>query len=46
MLQNPNLKEYAVREYGSERNLYVDMLADFFKHGFDGSGADNFFDAG
>jgi hypothetical protein len=22
------------------------ILCDFFKHGFDGSGADNFFDAG
>jgi hypothetical protein len=26
--------------------LKKEILSDFFKHGFDGSGADNFFDAG
>jgi len=27
-------------------NLYKEVLGDFFRHAFDGSGADNFFDAG
>jgi hypothetical protein len=27
-------------------NLVLEILGDFFRHGFDGSGADNFFDAG
>ncbi|KAI9009892.1 hypothetical protein BC832DRAFT_529756 [Gaertneriomyces semiglobifer] len=27
-------------------NIRMEILQDFFKHGFDGSGADNFFDAG
>ena len=26
--------------------LILDILSDFFRHAFDGSGADNFFDAG
>jgi len=31
---------------GSARTLQRTILADFFRHAFDGSGADNFFDAG
>ena len=27
-------------------DLYKEVLGDFFRHAFDGSGADNFFDAG
>lgn len=27
-------------------DLYKEILGDFFRHAFDGSGADNFFDAG
>jgi len=46
VLEIPKLKEYIIREFGSEQALYVEILSDFFKHGFDGSGADNFFDAG
>jgi hypothetical protein len=46
VLEIPKLKEYVIREFGSEQALYVEILSDFFKHGFDGSGADNFFDAG
>ena len=33
-------------EFGSMDNLYKEVLGDFFRHAFDGSGADNFFDAG
>lgn len=32
--------------YGGPEALKRTILADFFKHGFDGSGAENFFDAG
>eukprot|EP01116_Phalansterium_solitarium_P017910 TRINITY_DN4552_c0_g1_i1.p1 TRINITY_DN4552_c0_g1~~TRINITY_DN4552_c0_g1_i1.p1 ORF type:complete len:600 (-),score=224.27 TRINITY_DN4552_c0_g1_i1:264-2063(-) len=32
--------------YGGLDHLRKEILADFFRHGFDGSGADNFFDAG
>ncbi|KAF9651742.1 hypothetical protein BDM02DRAFT_3154130 [Thelephora ganbajun] len=33
-------------EFGSVDGLIKEILADFFRHGFDGSGADNFYDAG
>jgi len=46
ILEHPKLKEYITTEFGSESGAYVEILSDFFKHGFDGSGADNFFDAG
>ena len=32
--------------YGGVATLTRQILADFFRFGFDGSGADNFFDAG
>jgi len=32
--------------FGGEQTLVKTILADFFRHGFDGSGADNFYDAG
>eukprot|EP01135_Chromosphaera_perkinsii_P010065 Nk52_evm1s2010 gene=Nk52_evmTU1s2010 len=35
------------REYGGNcETLKLDILQDLFRHGFDGSGADNFYDAG
>jgi len=42
----PALRSYIDDEFGSVENLVLEILGDFFRHGFDGSGADNFFDAG
>ncbi|KAG6841853.1 hypothetical protein C0991_006260 [Blastosporella zonata] len=42
----PALLSYIEDEFGSTENLTREILGDFFRHGFDGSGADNFFDAG
>lgn len=42
----PALRSYIDDEFGSTENLILEILGDFFRHGFDGSGADNFFDAG
>lgn len=33
-------------EFGSMDDLYKEILGDFFRYAFDGSGADNFYDAG
>ena len=43
---HPRLKDYAVREFGSPENAIREVLVDFFRHAFDGSGADSYFDAG
>lgn len=43
---SPALRSYIENEFGSTEKLIVEILADFFRHGFDGSGADNFYDAG
>ena len=43
---SPALRAYIDAEYGSLDNLYIEILSDFFRHAFDGSGADNFYDAG
>jgi len=42
----PAIRAYIDSEFGSLEGLYLDILGDFFRHAFDGSGADNFFDAG
>lgn len=34
------------KNYGSAEGCLIEILQDFFKHAFDGSGADNFYDAG
>ncbi|KAH7887362.1 hypothetical protein F5I97DRAFT_1925819 [Phlebopus sp. FC_14] len=44
--EKPALRSYIEDEFGSTENCIQEILADFFRHGFDGSGADNFFDAG
>jgi hypothetical protein len=46
LASKPSLQSYIDDEFGSTENLIKDILGDFFRHGFDGSGADNFFDAG
>ena len=43
---NPALRSYIDNEFGSTDNLIREILADFFRHGFDGSGADSYMDAG
>ncbi|KAI6034887.1 hypothetical protein F5J12DRAFT_710596 [Pisolithus orientalis] len=44
--EKPALRSYIDDEFGSEEGCILEILTDFFRHGFDGSGADNFFDAG
>ncbi|KAL4264334.1 Protein of unknown function DUF2009 [Pleurotus pulmonarius] len=46
LAQKPAIRSYIDDEFGSTENLICEILGDFFRHGFDGSGADNFFDAG
>ncbi|KAF8494190.1 hypothetical protein F5888DRAFT_1617103 [Russula emetica] len=46
LYKSPALRAYIDAEYGSLDALYLDILSDFFRHAFDGSGADNFYDAG
>src|SRR5258708_20262876 len=44
--KSPTLRAYIDAECGSLDALYLEILGDFFQHAFDGSGADNFYDAG
>ncbi|EJT99740.1 hypothetical protein DACRYDRAFT_17365 [Dacryopinax primogenitus] len=44
--ENGNLRDYAESEYGGVDKLVREILCDFFRHAFDGSGADSYFDAG
>jgi len=44
--KKPALKNYIDAEFGGTDLLIREILCDFFRHGFDGSGADNSFDAG
>ena len=44
--KNENVKNYMIKTFGSYDELRQIILTDFFKHAFDGSGADNFYDAG
>ncbi|KAF9513808.1 hypothetical protein BS47DRAFT_1456592 [Hydnum rufescens UP504] len=46
LLEKPALKKYIEAEFGDIDSLIREILADFFRHGFDGSGADSFYDAG
>jgi len=41
-----SIAEYIDKTFGGTTTLIKSILADFFRHAFDGSGADNFFDAG
>jgi len=42
----PALRAYIDAEYDSLDGLCLAILSDFFRHAFDGSGADNFYNAG
>ncbi|KAJ3785180.1 hypothetical protein GGU10DRAFT_387667 [Lentinula aff. detonsa] len=46
LMERPALRSYIEDDFGSAENLMKEILSDFFRHGFDGSGADNFYDAG
>ncbi|KAI0832775.1 hypothetical protein BC628DRAFT_1309430 [Trametes gibbosa] len=46
IVENPALRSYIDDEFGSFDGLAREILGDFFRHGFDGSGAGNYFDAG
>jgi hypothetical protein len=44
--EHPTLNEYVRAQFGTQEALVMSILGDFFRHGFDGSGADDFFSAG
>jgi len=46
LARDPNIAAYIDATFGSTEACRRAILADFFRHAFDGSGADNFFDAG
>lgn len=46
LCQNDKTAAYIDQVFGGVEKCRKDMLLDFFKSAFDGSGADNFFDAG
>lgn len=46
LAEDKTVAELMERNCGSIKDCQLDILQDFFKHAFDGSGADNFYDAG
>lgn len=46
IMQNKGLATYIQSSFTSSEALIKEILCDFFRHAFDGSGADNYFDAG
>ena len=46
LAKDPGIKSYIDATFGSVESCQKCILCDFVRHGFDGSGADNFFDAG
>ncbi|ORX44318.1 hypothetical protein BCR36DRAFT_586181 [Piromyces finnis] len=46
LCNDEGISSYIDREFGGLETLKKTILADFFKYAFNGSGADNFFDAG
>lgn len=44
--KDPKMHVYINNAFGGEDEALQAILVDFFRHAFDGSGADNFFDAG
>lgn len=45
-LEDGGVLEYVKNTFGSIESAKREILRDFYRHAFDGSGADNFFDAG
>jgi hypothetical protein len=43
---DPSIAKWIAKEYTSAEALQKTILVDFFRHGFDGSGANNYYDAG
>ncbi|KAG2439554.1 hypothetical protein HXX76_004907 [Chlamydomonas incerta] len=46
LYRDPNLRAYIDGTFGGVEQCRKSILVDFCRHAFDGSGADNFFDAG
>lgn len=46
LAHDPYVKTWIEEQFGSVETLRLVILTDFFRHAFDGSGADNFYDAG
>lgn len=46
LVKDPGLALYINKTFGGVDKAKMEILTDFFRHAFDGSGADNFFDAG
>jgi len=46
LYRQPSTRQYIEKAFGGDQNLKKMILTDFFRFGFDGSGADNFIDAG
>ncbi|KAG8789780.1 hypothetical protein FRC12_013245 [Ceratobasidium sp. 428] len=46
ILNQAKVRDYATQEFGSVEGAIREIPTDFFKHTFDGSGADSYFDAG
>lgn len=44
--KDPHVRQYIDSAFGSVDGCIKAILSDFFRHAFDGSGADNFVDAG
>ena len=46
LMKNDDINSFVTKKWGGARQAQREILVDFFRHGFDGSGADNFYDAG
>lgn len=44
--EDKDIKAFIDAQFGHIQHFFITVLADFFRHAFDGSGADNFYDAG
>lgn len=46
LARDPHINDYFEHQFNGVEELQKTVLCDYFKHGFDGSGADNFYFAG